>query len=75
LPLPSALAFALGNTIVIAVAVESHPKASGTMMLTIKRRFITATRLIWHSPDSGWLWGQDRASGRLAQRQTVLSVG
>jgi len=40
LPLPSTLVF---DTIVTAVALELHPKASSTAMPTIKRRFITVT--------------------------------
>jgi hypothetical protein len=43
LPLPSTLVFALGDTIVTAVALELHAKASSTAMPTIKRRFITVT--------------------------------
>ena len=72
--LPSTLWFVLGDTIVIAVAMGLHLKASSTIMLTINRRFITATSLLTF-PDSGWSWGQDRAFGRLAQRQTLLAVG
>jgi hypothetical protein len=72
--LPSTLWFVLGDTIVIAVAMGLHLKASSTIMPTINRRFITATSLLTF-PDSGRSWGQDRAFGRLAQRQTLLAVG